>query len=220
MLLLSLSGCGKEDREPPPPVVTSTSQSLDGGPAEPAPIQLRQYSDSKKGLAQLIEDLLEAIEGNDEPRQAALLHSLRLPEPESWFEETFGDDLGATLARNYQKVADNIGLLQPVLKRQLERKSARVVVEKYAGPKSQDATGYQNALLAKMRNKLPLYSVRLSSTTGQKTTHLWSFVYVDDGFRYLGKLKDVSNVPRPKGRDLFEFRVSDTAKIQTAGDSE
>ncbi len=204
------AGCGEEQRSTPSPApVEPTAEP--GGPSAPT------YPATTAGLEQLLADLLTAI-ATDRAHAVEMAENLALPHPDEWFAATFGDTVGARLASEYQRAIRHFDDLVEVLARLADNGQTRIVVEQFDDADDPSAVGYQSAALAAMVAPLPLYSVRISQKSGQQTFHLWSFVYEQGSFRWIGKLQELAK-PAPHGElDLQEFRKRDVEEIIGRGD--
>lgn len=220
-LALSAASCRGDDDGPAAAAPAATAPDQGAGseaeaPADAALTREVRYDDSTVGLESLASDLRAALDAGDEAELALLLDSLRLRGYEDWFATTFGKRVGRRLAGAYEPWFEEIGLLSDVLREQLGRGLTVVSAERFTDPGDEGATGYQSAALRAMRERVPLYSLRLSSRARDATFHLWSFVHEDGSFRYVGKLKAVSRRDPPEGRDPLEFRRADAAKLERA----
>jgi hypothetical protein len=172
------------------------------------------YPESSEGLGLLSRDLLAGARGRDDATLARLLESLRLPDPATWFETTFGKVLARDLLAEYRPVRDEIGQLAVVLDRLASNGQTRLTMERFDQADQPASVGYQSAALAKMVRRTPLYSVRFASPDGKKLYHLWSFVYQAGTFRYVGKMKRIIETPIAGDRDLLELRLSDAELLR------
>ncbi|HYE20010.1 MAG TPA: hypothetical protein VEA69_16295, partial [Tepidisphaeraceae bacterium] len=71
---------------------------------------------------------------------------------------------------------------------QLKQNRTNVTAYKLTDPDDKQATGAQRDALTAMKVKVPLYGVRLIEPGKDAGMHLWNFVYVDNGWRMIGKL--------------------------------
>lgn len=76
--------------------------SLQTGAPPPA-----SYPDSTSGLEHLAKDILKAQKENNGAVAAALLKSLILPSPRTWYEQAFGKS-GASVGEYYERVSPSI----------------------------------------------------------------------------------------------------------------
>jgi hypothetical protein len=148
------------------------------------------YAESKEGLTKLTQDILAASKANEKDKLAELIKGLRLPSHEAWFKKVFGDEKGAKLATEYSDSLkkfdeDMTKFFADIVK---EGKSeVSVLVVKSADDK--EATGLQKDALAAMKQKVTLYTAQMKKPGQEAGTTLWSFVYVDNGFRLAGKMR-------------------------------
>lgn len=171
-----------------------------------------EYEDSRLGLELLMRDLRIAIPVDDQPEIAVLLASLRLENDEAWFKATFGDKLGSKLSSEYKPHKEEIGVLAGHLATQFEEGLIKIQVDRFQNPVT-TATGYQSEALKKMTQPVALFSVRLLSEDDKRMFHLWSFVYHQGSFRYIGKLRGVAEKRIVDGRDLNEYRLTDAERL-------
>ena len=101
-------------------------------------------------------------------RRDELLRSLRLPEYEAWFVELFGKQAGARAATEYKPFHDDIGLLVAVLGGLNNRKQTEIEVSRLDDPDDSNAVQYQSAVLSRMKQRTPLYSVRFLGQSREK----------------------------------------------------
>lgn len=151
------------------------------------------YADSTDGLHKLIADLVDRARDGHEDKARELARKLKLPDPRAWFVAHFGTPLGEQLARNYEKVSDSIDQLVPLLAKLRGAGYDKIVVERFDKPDDPASVAYQSMALKKMDERTPLYSVRMVKTGEARGFHLWSFVYADDGFRWVGKMTAVAD---------------------------
>ncbi|HLU66551.1 MAG TPA: hypothetical protein VKZ63_09765 [Kofleriaceae bacterium] len=201
----------------------ATGSGGDTGAAAPQPTVLPappSYPDTLQGLEGLMTALVVAIQNDDAGEEARLLASMRLPDPQAWFEAHFDRKLAGRLRDEYRPLHDGIGRMVTVLKPPVTAGQTVVRAEKFEAPDQLGATGYQRAALIAMKKKVPLYSVRLSTPDRKKVFHLWSFVHHEGTFRFVGKMKKVdSGAPPTSGRDPLEYRQSDRERVTAADDA-
>jgi hypothetical protein len=79
---------------------------------------------------------------------------------------------------------------------------------------SPEATGFQMLAMRAMKQKVPLYTLRLQRPDGSKSFTLWSFVYVDGGYRMVGRMQQADPKPRSKDMDmLLQLPTRDAKEI-------
>ena len=168
------------------PAYAQGTQAPGTQPAKPA------YAETKEGLTKLIQDVLAAGKANEKDKLAALIKDLRLPNHDSWFKKTFGDEKGAKLAAEYgeslKKFDEDITKLFADMVKDGKTQVTVLIVK---APDDKEATGLQKDALAAMKEKVALYTVRMTKPGEESGTTLWSFVYVDGGFRLAGKMRAI-----------------------------
>jgi len=157
------------------------------GPARAAePVK---YPESPEGLEKLTQDIMAAVKDGKTDKAAELAKSMVLPNHEAWFVKTFGEAKGKELAEQYGRQAasfdkDMVGLIEA----QLKQNRTNVKAYKLESADDDNGTGAQRAAIAAMKEKVPLYGVRLVEPGKTAGMHLWSFVYIDGTFRHAGKM--------------------------------
>ncbi|HTE56927.1 MAG TPA: hypothetical protein VK698_39010 [Kofleriaceae bacterium] len=211
-----LAGCGDDA----PPAPTSAAPSTPPAAGAPAPVVMPvepSYPDTAQGLEAMMTALVKALQDGDEAEQTRLLQSLQLPAVDGWFREVFGPSLGPELLAEHEPQRAGIGWLAGHIKGRIETGLTAIHAEKFDAPGQPGAVGYQSEALARMQQRVPLYSVRFSSTDGKRTWHVWSFVHHRGTFRYVGKMRRVASRPPPAdGRDPLEYRLSDAARVKAS----
>jgi hypothetical protein len=148
-----------------------------------------KYAESPEGLEKLTQDMLAAVKDGNKERAAELAKSMILPNYEAWFVKTFGEEKGKSLAEQYAGQAatfdkDAVKLFED----QLRQNRTNIKAYKLESADDNNGTGAQRAAIAAMKEKAPLYGVRLVEPGKTAGMHLWSFVYVDGTFRHAGKM--------------------------------
>ncbi|HEY8141582.1 MAG TPA: hypothetical protein VIG06_02885 [Kofleriaceae bacterium] len=177
------------------------------------------YSDTVQGLQSLMTSLVTAIQNDDAAEEARLLESMRLDDAKAWFNEVFEPRIAERLVAEYEPLKGGIGHLVNALKGPIDGGQTDVKADRFDAPEMQGATGYQQAALARMKKKVPLYSVRLSTRDGKRTFHVWSFVHDGVTFKLVGKMRAVEEKPPALvgGRDPLEYRDIDRQRVKQAG---
>ncbi len=148
------------------------------------------YPDSTAGLQKLIEDTLVAVKAGDKEKTVAFVKAMVLPDQESWFKKTFGDEKGKTLSASFNKISGTLETELPkIFEKQLNEGRSVVRATRVDSEDDENATGLQKSALKAMKEKTPLYSVRISTEPDKDGFRLWSFVYVDGHFRFVDKLR-------------------------------
>jgi hypothetical protein len=146
--------------------------------------------DDTASLQKLMEDTLAAFKAGEQDKAAALVKPMMLPNAATWFKKVFGDEVGAKLAADYDKMLPNFPAeLGSVFKGRVRDGVTFVSVNKIESATDRNATGYQQQAVAAMKAKVPLYTVHFGAKPGGSDYTLWSFVYVDGQFRLAGKMR-------------------------------
>ena len=217
------TGCSDEEAAGSPEATTtppSTPKTTDAAASQP---EVRPgpptYADSVQGLESLMRSLVGAIQNDDAAEEARLLESMRLDDPKAWFNEVYEPRFAERLLAEYEPLKGGIGHLVNALKGPIDAGQTDVKADRFDAPDQPGATGYQQAALAHMKKKVPLYSVRLSTKDGKRTFHVWSFVHDGVTFKLVGKMRAVEEKPPAMvgGRDPLEYREIDRERVKQAG---
>ncbi len=193
-----------------------TSGSGQVGPGDVA-VQPYTYAETTAGLKQMFEDMAAAASGGNRAKAEVLARSLELPDPVVWFGAVFGEDPGKELSDEYETLRGNFAQIVDLLLELREGGQTVFSVERFDRAGDKAASMYQSRALSRMVKSTPLYSVRVASEDGGKVFHLWSFVYHDGRFRWIGKAKALvggSKASVEDGQpDVKEYRVRDAEKV-------
>ncbi len=197
-------------------VVLCACGSKDAKTGGAAPV--KAYPGTADGLRALVTDAMAAARDGRDADANAIGASLELPNADAWFAATFGPEVGGRLAVEYAPMKQQLGQLAPLMKDLIAKGRTEISVEKFDAPGDPMSTGLQSNALKAMTQRVPLYSMR--ATEPGKTTgfHLYSFVYVDGGWRLAGKMKKVDPVPAPPEVEaLGELRMKDAREFLASG---
>lgn len=161
----------------------------------------KTYEDSPEGLKQLATDLSNAKKSDAEKMGKALA----LKDPNKFFTETFGAELGPKLAADYATDSVKLPGIQAFFTMGLLKGRTEILIEKHVSADDENANGYQDAAMRAMVKPIPIYTINVVEPGKTIGSSLWSFAYVDGGFRYLGKLKPV----KPNASPLDELSKKD-----------
>lgn len=215
-VMVGFLACCGDDASPAAPSVSVTPPPG----AAPAPVVMPvepSYPDTTQGLEGLMTALVKAIQDGDAAEKARLLQSLQLPAANAWFREVFGPSLGPELLAEQDPQRAGIGWLASHIKGRIDTGLTAIHAERFDAPSQPASVGYQSEALARMQQRVPLYSVRFASPDGKRIWHVWSFVHHRATFRYVGKMRRVANRPPPvDGRDPLEYRLSDAARVRAS----
>jgi hypothetical protein len=159
-------------------------------PSAPGQTSQPTYPETDEGLASLMKDMMVAAEAKDREKLIALIGGMRLPNHRQWFDDIFGQENGPKLADEYEQVLKGfepnlaklfLSLSSPT---QLQIETSHVET-----PDDPRAKGYQLFALNAMKNRTALYTAKVFRPGTNASITLWSIVYADGGFRFVGKMK-------------------------------
>ena len=182
--------------------------------------KVKSYAESAEGLEALVNDLAAAVEDGKDKQASAISASLELPDAAAFFSKTFGDEIGARLTAEYEPQRGNFAKLPKLMEIQRSGRGRTVIsVERYTDAADGAVTGVQKLALEAMVAPTALYSLRMTEPGKTSGFHLYSFAYVDGGFRMLGKMKKVSAKPAGSRelQALGELRVRDAQAFLKTG---
>jgi hypothetical protein len=191
LLLCAAVSCGKKAPEAPPSPPPAREEAPKGPP--PPRIEgnvagLDASKDLSADLKSLVERTFEAM-GKDPARFGEIVASFALPHPDEWTAATFGD-AGKPFA---QKLKAEAPQFEEEVKWTIEALFAdnrkKVQVVRHVAADDPKATDVQRQLIAAMKAPCALYSVNFRVDDDDPGQSVWSWVYVEGGFRLVGHLK-------------------------------
>lgn len=153
-------------------------------------ITVPAYPDSPDGLKQLVTVMVEATRNSDQKTLAAYAQSLRLPDPNSWFKDTFGEVLGTQIAESHGPLRERLhAALFEGLSGILNDQFADFKIQRFEKPcdPASDMTFYSILLLR--RRRIPLYLAQFTKPNDSHARVMGFFAHVDGAFRYLGVIR-------------------------------
>ena len=174
-----------------PASIAQTSAPSTSQPSSPS-VDTRTQTELDDALAEQFRGILAAAADRDQAKLQKLIEPLRLPNSKEWFTDTFGEEKGAKLAAKYDQDSkvffagfDDLMLRLPDPG---NWKVSVVHVDQIGDPK---AKSLQMFALAAMKDPVPLYTVSLTRPGTKSSVIVWSLVYVDGSFHWLGKMEGV-----------------------------
>ena len=160
----------------------------DKATTSPAP----KYPATADGLKKMMEDVLAAAK-SDDTKLTEMVAAMPLPQPEAWFKKVFDDETAARLVKEYQTMLGKDFTKQgkELFKGCLQQERTQVGITEIKDANDQAATGLQSDAIKAMKNPVPLYAVRFTKAGETLGTALWSFVWTDDAWRLVGKMRMV-----------------------------
>ncbi len=151
--------------------------------------QVAPAAGTPEGLQQRMTDIYAATRARDAGRAEALIKQLRLPAHSAWFGRTFGEATGSRLAAEYDVLlqrfdVDAANLFAGVV----QKGQSEIQVLRLASADDPNAVGNQRDAIAAMKVLQELYSVRFVQPGMRLGVHLYSFVYSEGEFRFVGRM--------------------------------
>ena len=155
------------------------------------------YRESVAGLERQVADILSAAaEGRKNPLTTGVSR-LAMPGYRRWFAETFGAQQARPLVEEYAARVREIDGLKQLFADEVAKGRTTVRVTKHRGPKDPSVRGLQRRAYQAMRVRRTLYTVSLTRPGEPTGMKLWSFVYKDGAFRFVGKMRALTEVKVP-----------------------
>jgi hypothetical protein len=189
-IALTFAGCNKESD--PEPTRHPPSEPATGSASSNPTIPAVQEAGNADDLRRQMEALLGAVKAKnmDEVEAGVLGMAMTPDDAKPWFERSFGPDVGGRVAKEWEDdVFANLPKLVRPFKQAVEDGRTEVRVVRIASASDANATGAQKAAFAAMKAPVVLYTVKLVEPGKDSGTSLWSFAYIDGGFRFLGEMK-------------------------------
>ena len=155
------------------------------------PGTLRIWADDdsqKEALRSLMSDALSAAKNGDQSKLEEIARGLRIPNYETWFKATFGEEAGSKLAGAYMAHVDQDENAFPKLIQGMARQEGQLIVEDPEGAKVPGISYCGNTLLRSVKNDASFYTATLEEI-GNSPLHsfhrLGYFTFVDGAYRWL-----------------------------------
>lgn len=150
------------------------------------------YENSADGLKKLITDVMAAVKADDKTKSENFFKAMALPNPDKWFAEVFGDEVGKKLAEEYNKNSPTmVEALTKMFAQVVQKEQTEITVLKIEKADDENATGLQKDAISAMKKPVALYTVKMVKKGEKLGMSFWSLAYVDNGFRVLGKLRAI-----------------------------
>jgi protein TonB len=148
----------------------------------PKPANL-DYPDGTRGLERLARDIIKAEKDGHESRASELAQSMVLPDPATWYVQTFGPDIARDEGAKYTAGKDTLS--KQILKfffDAIQGDFTDVTAERFAENCDDNAGESAFGTLQLRLQPVPLYELRLRN--GDRFLRLFAIVYLDGAFRY------------------------------------
>jgi len=132
------------------------------------------YPDKPAALKKLMQDLLKAEKDGGQQKLKAFWDELKVPNPDQWFVEVFGERFGSPMAKTYTSQLPVIGkTLDKALSNALRDKMTQIDVIRFDRTCDSEAGDYVYPLLAARQKQQALYEAKLAN--GSYWTELFAF---------------------------------------------
>ena len=149
-----------------------------------APTAQLDYPDTTSGLEHLAKDIMKAQKANDGARADVLLRSLILRQPREWYERVFGPVIAKNEGALYESAYASV---PPTLARQFldaaNLNAYSMEARRFDRSCDDNAGEFTFGILHARLDPVPLYEIRFLK--GDKMLRLFSFAYVNGGFRFI-----------------------------------
>lgn len=135
------------------------------------------YSDNATGLRRLLQDMLAAAKSGDQSKLAAFIKETEIPDYETWYTSTFGQEKGESWAEPYGKMLDEHEKEFEELITQLAHQDGKISIKKLDASKRYDT----------LKRKLDLFLADWEQSGTRKdanTDHIGYFMFIDGKFRW------------------------------------
>ncbi len=177
-------GCGGDDTSGTSKGDNAATTSSSGTAVAP---ESTSVTESNTGLRDHMVAILKKVAAGEDVVDDC--KALLIPNHKAWFKHVFGEEMGSKLGDDYDKAAESIGQLTSLFKGVHESGKTVVDVISVDNASSTLATGLQVSALKAMKNPVKLYSVKFVEPGELAGMKLWSFVFVDGGWRLASKMK-------------------------------
>jgi TonB family protein len=179
-----------------------------------APSTIPSYPNSTKGLENLMRDMTKLVEKGDSGTLASYTKALAIPDPQTWYKSTFGDETGLLLANASEPARSSIEAdAQTTISSVWNKGMTDIHATKFEDSCNDSATDKEYPILLLRERNEPLFDVRFYNNSN--TGVMWGFfAYVDGGFRYVGEIE--KRLP-PNYSKRTPGRVQDPSAVKVPG---
>ena len=142
----------------------------------PAPTS-HVYSDNAAGLRQFLQDMLAAAKSDDQFELSTIIKETEIPDYETWYTSTFGQEKGESWAEPYGKMLDEHEKEFEELIKQLAHQDGKISIRKVDASKRYDT----------LKGKLDLFLAdweHAGTRNDANTHHIGYFMFIDGKFRW------------------------------------
>lgn len=183
-------GCAKKDEDS-----CQTLKQLEAELERAHPIS--GFNADRQGLAKLINELAQKHSGGQRAIARAMARQLKLPAPQDYFTQHYGQPKGALLARELERSPLKLYALPAAIATEQAKGRTEVLTNAIIDAKDDGATYPQQLAIQAYQGQPPLtlYTVRLVRPKDQDGFALWSFIHDGQQFRYIGQQLQIEDYP-------------------------
>jgi len=152
--------------------------------------QARSYPESREGLRKCIKSIFSAKKRGKTKKFRAFVQELALTDADNFFKYTFKAALVPALTNHYKQNVESTleAKVGDIITSAIASEKTRVRVFKIKSGDDSDATPLQKKAFSSMTTARNLWTVTFVKDDEEATLKIWSFVYIDGGFRLIGDL--------------------------------
>jgi hypothetical protein len=188
-----LAACGKSEESSSSGGGSSSPTPSSGGGGSAANTEgnmpgLDASGDLSKNLQELMDRTYSAAAG-DPATLDKLVKSFQLADVDGWCKKTFGDEQAAPVAEGMKKALTDFDTqVKQLFEKLVKDQKTVITVTRVSGAEDPKGTGLQRKAIAAMKSPCALYTVEFKAAGAEAGVTVWSWVYIDGGFRLVGKI--------------------------------
>ena len=140
------------------------------------------YPDSTSGLEHLVKDILKAQKAGDGVHAQELIDSLILPDYQGWYVDAFDHEMAESGIASYKASVSSLPAQLARYFLSLQQNQVTISAVRFDETCDDNASDHTFGILQSRLRSVPLYELRFIKDG--KFSRLFSFVYVDGGFRF------------------------------------
>jgi hypothetical protein len=153
----------------------------------PSTAQPGSYPDTVDGLHALLQQIVSALQTNDAAQAHTLTHNMILPDYQTWFPQVFGPELGAHIAKFYEKaLPDFDAIVADAISRFVGAGPVEITVTRFQPSELPEKETYAAKVIKAMQNPVPIYTVGINKPGEAAGSVPGFFAFVQGSFRYVG----------------------------------
>ena len=167
------------------------AQTTPKAPAQKTAAQPAKYPDSADGLKLLLQDVLASAKLGGNPKLAAFVDDMQIPDYQNWFPKVLGKGTGDAWSKNYESTLDFMSVHLQALFIRLAQQNPEIVAQKITGTPLSDS---ERRTLQLFQQPVDVFFVALKTRAGgsgqpagapdASITSLGYFWFIDGKFRW------------------------------------